>query len=89
MLVADKASKIPRRGWPCERLPVPSGVPSAISSTRPSGRLRTDAGDFKAGGDGFRGVTKPDALHVAGIKNFMRRRLMSACVADGWSDTAG
>ena len=34
------------------------------------------AGHFKSGGDGFRGVAKTDALHVAGVKNAMRQRFM-------------
>ena len=28
-------------------------------------QIADDAGDFKAGGDGFRGVAKPDTLHTA------------------------
>jgi hypothetical protein len=39
--------------------------PSAASSTRPSDKLRTYAGDFKSGGDGSCGVAEPDALHAA------------------------
>src|SRR5690242_5844004 len=36
----------------------------------PSIREITDgAGDFKAGGDGFGGVTKADTLHAAGVKH--------------------
>ena len=33
------------------------------------GQITHNAGNFKSGGDGFRGVTEPDALHVAGVKN--------------------
>ena len=29
------------------------------------GQIADGAGDFKSGGDGFRGVAKPDTLHVA------------------------
>ena len=28
-------------------------------------QIADDAGDFKTGGDGFRGVAKPDTLHAA------------------------
>ncbi len=29
------------------------------------GQIADNAGNIKAGGDGFRGVTKPDTLHAA------------------------
>ena len=34
------------------------------------GQVADVAGDFKTGGDGLDGITKPDALHAARIKNF-------------------
>ena len=33
------------------------------------GQITHNAGNFKSGGDGFRGVAKTDTLHMAGIKN--------------------
>jgi hypothetical protein len=33
------------------------------------GQVADEAGDFITGGDSLHGVTKPDALHAAGIKN--------------------
>ena len=34
------------------------------------GQIAHGAGDFKSGGDGFRGVAESNTLHMAGIKNF-------------------
>jgi len=62
--VADKASKSCTTNGVAKRLQFFAGAlgNQGNASVR---QIADDAGDFKAGGDGFRGVAKSDTLHTA------------------------
>jgi hypothetical protein len=68
LLVADKSSKTFRpdggaKGFEFGARALGGELDAAV------GQVAHTAGDFKTGGDGLDGVTKPNALHAAGIKN--------------------
>jgi len=62
--VTDKASKSCATNGVMKCLQFPAGAlgNQFNASVR---QIADEAGDFKAGGDGFRGVAKPDTLHTA------------------------
>ena len=62
--VADKASKSCATNGVMKRLQFLAGA-LGNQFNAPVRQIADEAGDFKAGGDGFRGVAKSDTLHTA------------------------